>query len=88
MKYSAEQTKRQSMTEACLNVFTGMIIAFAISQYAHYFESQIQKYIWKGFEWHISAGSNVIMTMIFTIVSISRSYIWRRHFNKKLMENK
>ena len=76
------QTKRQSIIESCLNVFSGMVIAFAISQIAHVFEPQIQKYIWKGFEWSISAGSNAIMTTLLTLISVVRGYAWRRHFNK------
>lgn len=84
----AEQTKRQSMIEASLNVFSGMVIAFIISQLAYWFEPQIQKYIWKGFVWNVSVGSNMIMTSLLTIVSIIRGYAWRRYFNKKLLENK
>lgn len=76
------QTKRQSIIESSLNVFSGMVVAFAFSQAAHIFEPQIQKYIWKGFEWHISAGSNVIMTTILTAISVIRGYAWRRHFNR------
>jgi len=80
------QSKRHSIIESCTNVASGMAIAFAISQLAHWFEPQIQKYIWSGFEWHISAGSNVIMTMLLTVVSVIRGYAWRRHFNAKLTE--
>ncbi len=76
------QTRRQSIIESSLNVFSGMVIAFAISQIAHIFEPQIQQYIWKGFEWHISAGSNIIMTVILTVISVVRGYAWRRHFNR------
>ncbi len=78
------QTRRQSIIESCLNVFSGMAIAFVISQLAHIFEPQIKKYIWAGFEWHISAGSNLIMTSILTVISVVRGYTWRRHFNKVL----
>lgn len=77
------QSKRHSIIESCTNVASGMIIAFAISQLAHWFEPQIQKYIWKGFEWHISAGSNMIMTVILTVISVVRGYAWRRHFDAK-----
>jgi len=69
-----------------MNVASGMVIAFVISQIAHWFEPQIQKYIWRGFEWKISTGSNVIMTILLTVVSILRGYAWRRHFNAKLIE--
>ncbi len=79
------QTRRHSLLESLVNVFSGMLIAFTISQLAHLFESDIQKYLWKGFEWKISVGSNAIMTTIFTLVSIIRGYMWRRHFNSKLI---
>lgn len=60
-----------------------MVIAFAISQLAHWFEPQIQKYVWKGFEWHISVGSNAVMTTVLTVISVIRGYAWRRHFNNR-----
>lgn len=76
------QTRRQSIIESCLNVFSGMVIAFVISQLAHVYEPQIQKYIWSGFVWNLSAGSNAIMTVILTGLSVIRGYAWRRHFNR------
>lgn len=77
------QTRRHSLTESTLNVFSGILIAFALSQLAHEYQHEIQKHIWKGFTWEISAGSNVAMTTVFTLVSIVRGYFWRRHFNSK-----
>ncbi len=77
------QSRRHSLIEASLNVFSGMIIAFIICQLAHIFEPTIQRYIWKGFEWKISIGTNLIMTIVLTIVSVIRSYAWRRHFNNR-----
>ncbi len=77
------QTRRQSVTESCLNVLSGMVIAFFISQLAHWCEPQIQKYIWKEFTWSISTGSNIVMTTILTMISVARGYAWRRHFNSK-----
>lgn len=80
------QSRRHSFIESCMNVFSGIIIAFAISQLAHTFQHEIQKYVWAGFVWNISAGSNMLMTLILTIVSVLRGYAWRRHFNKKVLE--
>lgn len=77
------QSKRHSIIESCANVMSGILIAFTISQLAHWFEPQIKAHIWKGFEWHISVGSNIIMTITLTIVSIFRGYAWRRHFNRR-----
>lgn len=77
------QSKRHSIIEAASNVFSGMVIAFVISQLAHVFAPEIRQYVWEGFEWKVSAGSNVIMTVILTVISIVRGYLWRRHFNKR-----
>lgn len=76
------QSKKGSITEACINVFSGMLIAFTISQLAHTYEGEIQKYIWKGFEWNVTAASSAMMTIVFTMVSVVRGYAWRRFFNK------
>lgn len=86
MSYSAEQTKRQSMIESLLNTISGMILGFVISQLAHVFAPWIQRYIYSGFVWNLSIESNIIMTVILTLVSICRGYAWRRYFNKKLKE--
>ena len=77
------QSRKHSIAESCANVFSGMVIAFIISQLAHVYEAEIQKYIWTRFEWKISASSNIVMTLILTVVSILRGYAWRRHFNGK-----
>lgn len=76
------QSKRHSVLEAALNVISGVFIAFAIAQLAHVFEPEIKKYIWSGFVWDISPGSNAMVTLTLTIVSVIRGYIWRRAFNK------
>lgn len=77
------QTKRQSLIETILNVFSGMVIGFSISQLAHVLAPYIQQYIWSGFVWKLSAGSNAVMTVVLTAVSVMRSYCWRRYFNHK-----
>lgn len=87
MVYSAEQTRKQSMIESLLNTLSGMVLGFTISQLAHVLAPFIQQHIWSGFVWNLSAGSNIIMTIILTLVSICRSYAWRRYFNNKLKEN-
>ena len=81
------QSRRSSFIEANVNVFSGMIIAFAISQIAHVYEAEIQQYIWKGFVWKVSVGSNVLMTIVLTIVSMLRGYSWRRYFNQKQLRS-
>jgi ABC-type spermidine/putrescine transport system permease subunit I len=81
------QSKRHSIIEACSNVFSGMVIAFVISQLAHMYSPEIRQYIWKGFEWKVSVGSNAVMTVILTVISIVRGYLWRRHFNRVQEQN-
>ncbi len=75
------QTKLHSFIETSVNIISGMFIAFMISQIAHAYESEIQTYIWAGFEWKVGAGSNAVMTIVLTIVSMGRGYSWRRYFN-------
>ena len=77
------QTKKQSLLEASLNTFSGMLLSFSISQLAHVLEPWVQHNIWKEFIWNLSVSSNVVMTIILTFVSIVRSYLWRRYFNKR-----
>ena len=81
------QTRTSSLIEASANVVSGMVIAFLISQLAAHFEPEIQRYIWKGFEWKVSASSNMFMTILLTAVSMWRGYSWRRYFNKQIMRS-
>lgn len=80
------QTRRHSLAESLANVLSGMIIAFALSQLAHEFEHEIQRYIYQGFEWNISVGGNAVMTTVLTLVSIVRGYMWRRYYNSLLLK--
>lgn len=76
------QNKRHSVVEALVNTFTGMIVGFTVSQLAHFYQAEIQHYIWSGFVWNLSVKSNMLMTCILTMCSIIRGYIWRRIFNR------
>jgi len=77
-----QQSKRHSFIEVVANIFSGMVIGFIISQLAHFYSAEIQEYIWKDFVWDISFSSNILMTSVFTVVSLIRGYVWRRIFNK------
>ena len=77
------QSKFHSIIESLANVISGMIIAFVISQLAAQYETQIQQWVWSGFTWRVSATSNVIMTVVLTVISVIRGYAWRRHFNRR-----
>lgn len=74
---SIMQTKKHSLMEASLNILSGSCIAFTITQLGTLL----------GF-WMISPGSNLALTSILTIVSIVRSYFWRRTFNKRTYKSK
>lgn len=75
------QSRLASILEAVLNIFTGMIIAFTLSQVFSHYAEVIRVYIYSDFTWAVTAKSNMIVTIILTIVSLIRSYIWRRIFN-------
>lgn len=75
------QSYRHSILESWTNILTGMLIAFTLSQLAHAYEHEIQRYIWEGFTWKLSVGSNVVMTSIITVFSFIRNYCVRRFFN-------
>lgn len=66
------QTKRGSLFEVC----TGTAVAFAISMAAGQW---IYPLITGGSA--VSLQSNFIATGLFTLISIIRSYLWRRLFN-------
>lgn len=78
------QSKRHSLLESLLNVFSGMFIGFAVSQLAHVYQAEIRTYIWPGFTWNISITSNIFMTTVLTVISVTRGYIWRRIFNQRI----
>ena len=80
------QSRWQSMWETVLNVFSGMLLGFAVSGVFHLLQEPIANYLWSGFKWEINSGSNVIVTCTLTVVSVARSYSWRRYFNKRLQE--
>ena len=67
------QTKTQSAVEATLNIGSGFILAIIV---------------WQGlaalYDIPMPLSRNLQITSIFTVVSITRSYIWRRVFTTKL----
>jgi hypothetical protein len=66
------QTKSMSLIEQICNVGSGFIISLLVWQY-------IICPIW-----HIERGSGdgVQITLVFTVVSVVRGYLWRRIFNR------
>jgi len=66
------QSKRSSFMEACLNTATGFVISYLAGWLV---------FPLFGFDW--TPGKGLALTLIFTGISIVRSYIWRRIFNRK-----
>lgn len=71
------QTKLESFLEQCCNVGSGMIIAYAMM------ELVLAPVLHIG----ITPGQNVWVTLVLTVVSVVRGYIWRRIFNKRMYRN-
>lgn len=65
------QTKLQSFTESLTNVFIGYVVAI-LSQLV----------IFPLFDIDIHFSENLLMGLYFTGISLARSYIIRRFFNK------
>lgn len=67
------QTRLGSLIEAVINVLIGFGINFTANML-----------IFPIFGWHISAGQNLTLGLIYTAISVARSYIVRRWFNAQL----
>jgi len=66
------QTKKQSFTEASLNVGSGFIIAWIATIY-------LVPLMYQAFPfWEFW------LTVVFTFISLARNYIWRRFFNGRM----
>lgn len=64
------QSKRASFIEACLNTASGFVLSLFVWHW-------VAK--WYGIPMPIT--TNLEITGIFTVVSVARSYVWRRSFN-------
>jgi len=67
------QSKTHSLIEVLANISTGFVISAFV-------QACIVPRIWP--EVHTSFSQNMWITVLFTVVSIVRSYIFRRVFNK------
>lgn len=67
------QTRLGSLIEACINV----VIGFSINYFANLL-------IFPLFGFHISPGANFVLGLLYTVISVVRSYCVRRWFNAKL----
>lgn len=67
------QSRRSSFIEALINVAIGFSINYCANML-----------IFPLFGFHISPGSNLLMGVIYTGISIMRSYVVRRWFNARI----
>jgi uncharacterized membrane protein len=67
------QSRLASLIEQTLNVASGFVISLVIWQL-----------VGPAMGYAVSMGDNLIITSIFTVVSIARGYLWRRYFNGRI----
>jgi len=72
-----KQSKLESLIESFVNTFSGWFISFLLWSFA----------IGPLFNIETSILENMGITAIFTVVSIGRSYFWRRFFNAGIHRN-
>jgi hypothetical protein len=65
------QSKKHSIIEQLLNVGSGFILSFILWVY-------VITPLWNI---PMSMSDNIAIIFIFTVVSITRGYLWRRYFN-------
>jgi antibiotic biosynthesis monooxygenase (ABM) superfamily enzyme len=65
------QSKKSSINEVLLNTGSGFIVSLVVT---------------KALYPVLNILSPVTITLIYTVVSIIRSYIWRRLFNKRILK--
>ena len=68
-----KQTKIVSLIEVTVNVFTGFVVAMMVWQF-------VIPVLFPRMAGPIT--ENIVVTATFTVFSISRSYLWRRFFNR------
>ncbi len=76
------QSKRRSLIESTTNTFVGTLIGFCISQLFCYGQVFISEHFIAGFKWDVSPKSNLVVTIVLTMVSVARGYFVRRTFNR------
>lgn len=68
------QKKSHSITESIVNVIVGFGINFTANML-----------VFPLFGWSISMRQNITLGVIYTLISIARSYMLRRFFNKVML---
>lgn len=72
------QTRLQSLTEQLINIGTGFLVSLLVWEF-------VVKPVW---DLQTDFVENLQITLLFTVVSIARSYAWRRIFNRLNNKNK
>jgi len=67
------QSRKESFYEACVNVFIGYWINFVANLV-----------ILPMIGFHITIAQNLYIGLLYTLVSVARSYVIRRYFNSKI----
>lgn len=65
------QSRRMSLVEACLNTASGFIVSLVVWHF-----------LALGMHIPMTVTENLFITGVFTVVSVVRSYVWRRVFNQ------
>ena len=68
------QSKVESAIETTLNIGSGFILSLLLWVW-------VVAPLWN---LEVTVFDNVAITSLFTVVSVVRSYVWRRYFNKRL----
>lgn len=64
------QSRRASLLEAAANMVSGFVLSYLAGLV-----------IYPMLGWQVSASTNLVAVFLFTIISLIRSYLWRRAFN-------
>lgn len=76
---------RQSRTSSLIEALANVVIGYGVNMLANYA-------IFPVFGWHITLRQNLLVGVVYTGVSIARSYVLRRWFNhwlhRKLVQPK
>ena len=70
---SMNQTRVGSLIEACINVAIGLCVSVVANHF-----------VFPQFGFYPSLGENVVISLIYTAISIVRQYVLRRWFNARL----
>ena len=64
-----KQSHAASLAEVAVNVLSGYVVSLLVGIF-----------VYPLFGLQVSVGQNIALTLIFTVTSFLRSYIWRRIF--------